>query len=188
LSSLTNALQASQSSLFRNFTTSIVCGAALISLSRILALWNYYHAPQTIFYLLESTELPRLLNATGLLPIPPPNTPAEELPRIDLSPIRQFNLTLCVGKEWYRFPGHYLVPDGVRVDFVKSGFDGALPGHFGGGHGGHGDGGFWWRDGTRRAPVGLNDLNRETPEFYVRRYRVREISTNSIHPGTRRIL
>jgi alpha-1,2-mannosyltransferase len=80
------------------------------------------------------------------------------------------------------------VPDGVRVDFVKSGFDGALPGHFGGGHGGHGDGGFWWRDGTRRAPVGLNDLNRETPEFYVRRYRVREISTNSIHPGTRRIL
>jgi alpha-1,2-mannosyltransferase len=81
-----------------------------------------------------------------------------------------------------------LVPDGVRVDFVKSGFDGALPGHFGGGHVGHGFGGFWWRDGTKSAPAGLNDLNRETPEFYVCCHRVGQISTNSIHPDTCRIL
>lgn len=144
----------------------MVCGSALISLSRILALWNYYHAPQTVYYLLESEELPRLLNATGLLPIPPPNTDPEDLPRIDLSPIKQFNLTLCVGKEWYRFPGHYLVPDGVRVDFIKSAFDGALPGHFAETPA-SGDG-FWWRQGTRSAPEGLNDLNREVPAFYVR--------------------
>jgi alpha-1,2-mannosyltransferase len=156
--------KASRSSLFSNFTSSVVCGAALISLSRILALWNYYHAPLTVFYLLESTEIPRLLNSTGLLPLPPPNTPSDELPRIDLSPVKQFNLTLCLGKEWFRFPGHYLVPDGVRVDFVKSEFDGALPGHFVEGEGG---GQFWWRDGTRRAPEGLNDLNREAPQFYV---------------------
>ena len=143
----------------------MVCGSALISLSRILALWNYYHAPLTIFYHFESAELPRLLNSTGLLPMPPPNTKPDELPRIDLAPIKQFNLTLCLGKEWYRFPGHYLVPDGVRVDFVKSEFDGALPGHFEEGKGG--DGAFWWRDGTRRASEGLNDLNRETPGFYV---------------------
>lgn len=157
--------QASRSTIFSSFTTSVVCGSALISISRILALWNYYHAPQTVYYLLESEQLPRLLNSTGLLPIPLPNTNPEDLPNIDLSPVKHFNLTLCLGKEWYRFPGHYLVPDGVRVDFIKSAFDGALPGHFVESPA-NGDG-FWWRQGTRRAPEGLNDLNREVPAFYV---------------------
>ena len=138
-------------------------------MSRIVALWKYYHAPQTIYFQLEDSELPRLLQATGLVPEFPPNTPVEEIPRIDLSPVKLFNLTLCVGKEWHRFPGHYLVPDGVRVDFVKSDFDGLLPGHFGEGPSvAAEDGGLWWREGTRSAPVGLNDLNREAPGFYVR--------------------
>lgn len=58
-----------------------------------------------------------------------------------------------------------MVPEGVRVDFIKSAFDGALPGHFE--ETPKSRDGFWWREGTRSAPEGLNDLNREVPLFYV---------------------
>jgi alpha-1,2-mannosyltransferase len=69
-----------------------------------------------------------------------------------------------------------LVPDGIKVEFVKSEFDGALPGHF---EEGKQEGkAFWWRDGTRRAPGGLNDLNRETPEFYVCPLKTASIATH----------
>jgi alpha-1,2-mannosyltransferase len=36
-------------------------------------------------------------------------------------------LTVCVGKEWYRFPSHYFLPYGFEIAFVKSGFSGLLP-------------------------------------------------------------
>lgn len=127
----------------------------------------------TIAFRLESQELPRLLNATGHISLPPPPIPGsskqqydddEERPRIDYSPLKEFDLRLCYGKEWYRFPGHYLIPDGIRVDWVKSEFDGMLPGHFV-----PSEGGLVERiKGTKTIPTGLNDLNRETPQFYVR--------------------
>ena len=127
-------------------------------------------------YEFETYELPRLLNVTGLLPIPPPNTSADELPRIDLSPIKQFELTLCLAKEWYRFPGHYLVPDGVRVDFVKSEFAGLLPGHFGQGPFKGDDevvkSRWWARHETRYVPAGLNDRNRGDASHYVSIFKV----------------
>jgi alpha-1,2-mannosyltransferase len=152
--------------------------AALISLSRILALWKYYHTPMTIIYRFEKQEVPRLLNVTGLLetPLPPPEfleeyrkklvEKREDEPRIDISPIKDFGLRICYGKEWYRFPGHYLVPDGIRVDWIKNEFDGMLPAHF-----------LETQDrirsrvlGTRHIPVGLNDLNKEEPMHYVSSY------------------
>ncbi|GAB5370131.1 hypothetical protein AAMO2058_001465500 [Amorphochlora amoebiformis] len=35
---------------------------------------------------------------------------------------------VCVGKEWYRFPSHFLLDDkSLRLAFLKSGFDGQLP-------------------------------------------------------------
>jgi alpha-1,2-mannosyltransferase len=146
----------------------------MISVSRILALTFYYHSPMSVVYNFQVEELPRLLNDTGFLPVYPPNTPEEEIPRIDLSPVKHFNLTLCVAKEWYRFPGHYLVPPGIRVDFVKSDFDGLLPGHFGEGElkkvAGENVIAPWigWNEpATRQIPAGLNDLNREQPAFYV---------------------
>ncbi|KDQ63225.1 glycosyltransferase family 22 protein [Jaapia argillacea MUCL 33604] len=157
--------QASRTSIFRTATSSVVCAAVVLSISRIMALWHYYHAPLSVTYSLTSVEMPRLLNVTGYLPTPPPHVTEEELPRIDLSPIKEFGLTLCLGKEWYRFPGHYLVPDGVRVEFVKSEFEGLLPGHFWEGKG-RGSG-LWWRRGTRVVPQGLNDLNKEEPTHYV---------------------
>ncbi|KAJ7103211.1 glycosyltransferase family 22 protein, partial [Mycena belliarum] len=172
--------RASQSTIFRTFTSSVVVASAFISVSRILALTFYYHSPLSVVYTFQVDELPRLLNDTGLLPVYPPGTSEEDIPRIDLTPVKDFNLTMCVSKEWYRFPGHYLVPTGVRVDFIKSEFDGLLPGHFGEGEmkkislkddvistawsvGWYGGS----RAATRLVPAGLNDLNKEERSHYA---------------------
>ncbi|KAH9982783.1 asparagine-linked glycosylation 9 protein isoform a [Lactifluus volemus] len=149
--------RASQSNLFRWSTLTIVLITTFISLARILALWKYYHTPMTITYRFEKEEVPRLLNVTGLLetPLPPPELleeyrqkreeSRENEHRIDLSPIKEFGLRICYGKEWHRFPGHYLVPDGIRTrDGIRSRVLG-----------------------TRHVPVGLNDLNKEEPMHYV---------------------
>lgn len=122
----------------------------------------------TMLFELETRELPRLLNVTGLLPAVAPNTSEEDLPRIDLSPIKEFNLTLCLAKEWHRFAGHYLVPDGVAVDFVKSEFDGLLPGHFKTFSLENRSSSNWWlRSETSLIPEGMNDLNKEERSRYV---------------------
>ncbi|KXL44196.1 glycosyltransferase family 22 protein [Acidomyces richmondensis BFW] len=63
---------------------------------------------------------------------------------------------VCLGKEWYRFPSHYLVPDGVRAKFVKSEFSGLLPGEFS-----EAQQGFGLFPGTWLVPPGMNDENRE---------------------------
>jgi alpha-1,2-mannosyltransferase len=127
----------------------------------------------TLVYYLEAHEIPRILNSTGHVHLPPPRDPNDyripeseaDEPRIDYDLINPFNLTLCVGKEWHRFPGHYLVPDGVRVDFIKSEFDGMLPGHF---KPTPRNAGLMARiQGTRDIPRGLNDLNKEEPSLYV---------------------
>lgn len=63
---------------------------------------------------------------------------------------------VCLGKEWYRFPSHYLLPDGVRAKFIRSEFKGLLPGEFS--EAGQGFGVF---PGTWLVPPGMNDENRE---------------------------
>lgn len=145
----------------------------IFSVSRTLALWEYYHAPMTIAFRFETEELPRLLNTTGHITLPTPGNKTsyrddEDSPRIDYGPLKDFGLRLCIGKEWYRFPGHYLIPDGVRVDWIKSDFDGMLPGHF---PETKYEGGLIERvKGTRVVPHVLNDLNKEAAELYVSRY------------------
>lgn len=37
---------------------------------------------------------------------------------------------VCIGREWYHFPTSFFLPDNYRLRFVKSGFDGLLPGDF----------------------------------------------------------
>ncbi|KIP10081.1 glycosyltransferase family 22 protein [Phlebiopsis gigantea 11061_1 CR5-6] len=165
--------RASTARIFSRFTLSVVSASVVISISRALAQWKYYHAPMTMMYQLEAYEIPKVLNATGLVRLPPPpngtryripESEADE-PRIDYDLITPFNLTLCIGKEWHRFPGHYLVPDGVRVEWVKSEFDGMLPGHF---KPTERKAGLTGRaTGTHALPHGLNDLNKEEPSFYV---------------------
>ncbi|KAJ4485060.1 glycosyltransferase family 22 protein [Lentinula edodes] len=165
--------RASRTSIFSTFTLSVLTTTTVLSASRIAANWKYYHAPLSVVNHFEAQELPHLLNVTGMLPVPIPSTrrrnKKDEEPRIDLTPIKEFNLTLCYGKEWYRFPGHYLVPDGIRVEFIKSEFEGLLPGHFPE----HSTNNnivttTWWpRSETRIVPQDQNDLNNEEPSHYI---------------------
>mgnify|MGYP001565163979 CR=1 FL=1 len=66
---------------------------------------------------------------------------------------------LCLGKDWYRFPSSYFLPEGMRARFVRSEFRGLLPGEFGNGEG--------WREGTWTVPGGMNDENLEDVGKYV---------------------
>ncbi|KAK3378820.1 Alg9-like mannosyltransferase family-domain-containing protein [Lasiosphaeria ovina] len=70
--------------------------------------------------------------------------------------------TVCFGKEWYRFPGSYFLPRGMRAKFVRSEFRGLLPGEFAEARTGFG---FW--SGTWLPAAGLNDGNREDLGKYV---------------------
>ena len=38
--------------------------------------------------------------------------------------------TICIGKEWYRFPSHFHLPNTVQLEFVESRFRGLLPSKF----------------------------------------------------------
>jgi len=89
----------------------IICGA--ISFARVSALYVHYGAPMIIYKHFYYVEIPNQIEARQL--------------QVDLinNPIN-----LCVGKEWYRFPSHYFLPDGVRLRFLKSDFNGQLPKYF----------------------------------------------------------
>ncbi|KAG8880375.1 mannosyltransferase [Tulasnella sp. 332] len=164
---------ASKSSIFSTFTRGVILLATILSVSRIFALSIYYHAPLDVVFNFQNTELPRLLNVTNLLILPKKSADYVSTSKydndvqIDLSALHTFGgIRLCVGKEWYRFPGHYLVPDGVDVEFIKSQFDGMLPGHFPDSHKTRGP--WWWRrDQTKVASPGLNDRNEEEMSRYV---------------------
>ncbi|EIN13913.1 asparagine-linked glycosylation 9 protein isoform a [Punctularia strigosozonata HHB-11173 SS5] len=193
-----SSYQASRTSIFRLTTLSVILYTSLISLTRILALWHYYHAPLSVVFRLETNELPALLNSAGLLlptsasapsPIPTPspsvkkNVPYSEVRKaaqakeeadrlaeqarahLDTALVRKMNLTLCIGKEWHRFPGHYLVPDGVDVQFVRGAFEGLVPGKFAPAPA---TDVFWSRRvGTSRVPEDQNDLNKAEESHYV---------------------
>lgn len=67
--------------------------------------------------------------------------------------------TLCLGKEWYRFPSHYILPKGMHAKFVKSEFSGLLPGEFVGIDD--------IMSGTSRIPSYMNDENKEELDKYT---------------------
>lgn len=62
--------------------------------------------------------------------------------------------TVCLGKEWYRFPSSYHLPNGMKAKFIKSAFDGLLPGEFN-----EAQVGFGLFAGTWLIPPGMNDQN-----------------------------
>ncbi|KAI9873087.1 MAG: mannosyltransferase [Pleopsidium flavum] len=70
--------------------------------------------------------------------------------------------TVCFGKEWYRFPSSHFLPKGLRAKFVKSAFDGLLPGEFN-----EAQIGFGFFPGTWLIPPGMNDQNIEDPGKYI---------------------
>ena len=69
---------------------------------------------------------------------------------------------VCLGKEWYRFPSSFFLPQNMRARFVRSDFKGLLPGQF---H--EGQIGFGFFSGTWLIPPGMNDQNIEDPGKYV---------------------
>jgi alpha-1,2-mannosyltransferase len=69
---------------------------------------------------------------------------------------------VCFGKEWYRFPSSFFLPNGMRAKFVRSEFRGLLPGEFTETEAN--------RDpfaGTWVIPSGMNDRNQEDLGKYV---------------------
>ncbi|KAA8916012.1 hypothetical protein TRICI_001827 [Trichomonascus ciferrii] len=74
---------------------------------------------------------------------------------------------VCVGREWYRFPSSYFLGDHLRLKFVKSGFDGLLPGEFYEPNGLPDTRAWWNREGTWLIPKGMNSQNLEDPDKYV---------------------
>lgn len=70
--------------------------------------------------------------------------------------------TICIGKEWHRYPSSYFLPHGARAKFVKSEFNGLLPGEFT-----EAKIGFGFFPGTWLIPSGMNDRNIPDPSKYV---------------------
>ena len=187
---LIRGIQASKTSAFRLTTLNVILITSILSLSRICALYQYYHAPLDVAFHLEYVELPRLLNVTGLLPSTETPMPSQDnytstfqrlrnqrhksshdgdYPEVDFRPLKEVlgGVRLCLGKEWYRFPSHFLVPEGVEVRWIKSEFNGLLPGKFAPSTGKGWPWGLWPWDGMRVQPEGANDLNKEDPTVHV---------------------
>lgn len=203
--------RASKTSLFTTMTASILSLGALLGILRSVGQLTNYHAPFDVLFHFEGYELPRVVAtafpetlspaiqariAKGLSPVATEqekeyndrglgaeNKGVSLDLSIDLSPLQglERGVRLCYGKEWHRFPTHFLVPAGVEVEWVKSEFDGILPKHF--------DvaasfpiqpedgvastlsssvGFLWpWASTTRRLQSGFNDLNQEEFDRYV---------------------
>ncbi|EAW07445.1 dolichyl-P-Man:Man(6)GlcNAc(2)-PP-dolichol alpha-1,2-mannosyltransferase [Aspergillus clavatus NRRL 1] len=90
------------------------------------------------------------------------NAPLKVLEPLAQTGMAQPGDSVCFGKEWYRFPSSYFLPNGLRAKFIKSEFRGLLPGEF--------------PDatsysslivGTSQIPSGMNDRNEEDLSKYV---------------------
>ena len=114
--------------------TKLVLSAILVlSVSRTLALFEYYRAPMEVY-----KALPVRSTWVGL-------TPPEQA-------------TVCVADDWFRFPSAFFLPSPrYRLKFLRTSFDGMLPGDFEAARGG-----------TAWGSPALNDGNREATAFYAR--------------------
>ncbi|KAL2363806.1 hypothetical protein RJZ56_003277 [Blastomyces dermatitidis] len=119
--------------------------ATNISLLRIFGVVTAYNAPLQIFQPLENPEIAA---------------------RGDY---------VCLGKEWYRFPSSFFLPDDKRAKFIKSEFDGLLPGEFA-----PESEALDLRPGTWIVPSGMNDQNLEDLGKYVSIHQV--LFTIMTHP------
>lgn len=79
---------------------------SLLSVSRIIAVYQGYHAPLDLYLELNKFSSDPHIHT--------------------MSPEKPVNV--CVGKEWYRFPSHFFLPgDNWNLQFIKSEFKGQLP-------------------------------------------------------------
>ncbi|XP_052385135.1 alpha-1,2-mannosyltransferase ALG9 isoform X7 [Oncorhynchus keta] len=106
----------------------------LLSLSRSVALFRGYHAPLDLY-----PEFHRISRDPSLHAVP-----------------KGRPVSVCVGKEWYRFPSSFLLPNNWQLQFIQSEFRGQLPQPYA-------DGPF----ATQTIPAHMNDQNLEEPTRYV---------------------
>lgn len=89
--------------MIRAVSVSFMLLIALVSLLRMVNLVENYSAPLT-----TASVFSQISNETSDLTIK----------------------NVCIGREWYHFPTSFFLPDNFRLRFIKSGFDGLLPGDF----------------------------------------------------------
>ncbi|KAM9079256.1 alpha-1,2-mannosyltransferase ALG9 isoform 5-T5 [Megaptera novaeangliae] len=106
----------------------------LLSFSRSVALFRGYHGPLDLY-----PEFHRIATDPTIHTVP------EGRP-----------VNVCVGKEWYRFPSSFLLPDNWQLQFIPSEFRGQLPKPFAEGP-----------LATRIVPTDMNDQNLEEPSRYI---------------------
>uniref|UniRef100_A0AAR2LVZ6 Mannosyltransferase n=1 Tax=Pygocentrus nattereri TaxID=42514 RepID=A0AAR2LVZ6_PYGNA len=107
---------------------------AVLSLSRSVSLFRGYHAPLDLY-----PEFHRIAKDPAIHTVP------EGRP-----------VSVCVGKEWYRFPSSFLLPNNWQLQFIQSEFRGQLPKPYASGP-----------DATQILPTDMNDQNLEEPSRYV---------------------
>ncbi|KAM8815651.1 alpha-1,2-mannosyltransferase ALG9 isoform 4-T4 [Rhynchonycteris naso] len=106
----------------------------LLSFSRSVALFRGYHAPLDLY-----PEFFRISTDPTIHTVP-----------------EGWPVSVCVGKEWYRFPSSFLLPDNWQLQFIPSEFRGQLPKPFAEGP-----------LATQIVPTDMNDQNREEPSRYI---------------------
>ncbi|KAM4015969.1 alpha-1,2-mannosyltransferase ALG9 isoform 2-T2 [Anomaloglossus baeobatrachus] len=106
----------------------------LLSFSRSIALFRGYHAPLDLY-----PEFYRIAKDPAIHTVPESKT-----------------VNVCVGKEWYRFPSNFLLPENWQLQFIESEFRGQLPKPYGRG-----------LQATRAVPKNMNDQNLEETSRYV---------------------
>ncbi|KAK7204747.1 Alg9-like mannosyltransferase family-domain-containing protein [Myxozyma melibiosi] len=111
----------------------VVALVTLIAFSRIAALHSFYFAPLEVYGALFDENAKLGSQDSDIL-------------------------NVCVGREWYRYPSSYFLPENMRLKFIQSDFDGMLPTEFVGES---------WLDGASRVPAGLNNVNKQELSFYV---------------------
>ncbi|XP_015238314.1 PREDICTED: alpha-1,2-mannosyltransferase ALG9 [Cyprinodon variegatus] len=113
---------------------STVVAFAVLSLSRSVALFRGYHAPLDLY-----PEFHRIAKDPTLHSVP-----------------NGIPVSVCVGKEWYRFPSSFLLPHNWQLNFIQSEFKGQLPQPYASGP-----------LATQIIPANMNDQNLEEPSRYV---------------------
>ncbi|KAH8426317.1 dolichyl-P-Man:Man(6)GlcNAc(2)-PP-dolichol alpha-1,2-mannosyltransferase [Aspergillus melleus] len=90
------------------------------------------------------------------------NAPLKVFAPLEQPGVAQAGDSVCFGKEWYRFPSSFFLPEGMRAKFIRSEFRGLLPGEFPDAASVSS-----LLEGTSRIPEGMNDLNEEDLNKYV---------------------
>lgn len=109
----------------------VVIVHALLSLSRAVMLYKGYHAPLDLYASISTQPI--------------------------LSRVRTLDeVNLCVGKEWYRVPSSFFLPDKRwKLRFIRSDFRGQLPKPYSS-----------FKNATSAIPDSMNDMNQEEPSRY----------------------